>query len=248
MMSDVEPRVPDVKSYSTATVQTEPANPPEMVQDKLWEIELLQRQLIEIRLALDRERRMRLMFETQLRNVELSRLQSLTRLTGVNLLEFPSLVSAVTCGSSLLDTSIPANQNPSPQPKVQSPGLLSPSTVPKYPTAASSSTTTIATPFANPFGGSPFFPSNSSKQSLEAIVEAIRHLEGDQLFVDVDCRSAGQTQNILQRYQQNDSGISSPVSERPYHLPSSNDVANAVLQTFYQQARHQGAAPTRSTD
>lgn len=37
----------------------------------------------------------------------------------------------------------------------------------------------VPTPLANPIG-------HSSKQSLEAIVEAIRHLEGDQLFVDAE--------------------------------------------------------------
>lgn len=46
-----------------------------VVQDKLWEIEMLQRQLIELRLALDRERRVRLMLEDQMRITELNRLQ-----------------------------------------------------------------------------------------------------------------------------------------------------------------------------
>lgn len=46
-----------------------------IVQDKLWEIEMLQRQLIELRLALDRERRVRMMLEEQVRMVELNRLQ-----------------------------------------------------------------------------------------------------------------------------------------------------------------------------
>jgi hypothetical protein len=223
-------------------VQTDPSTSQPECQEKLWEIEILQRQLIEIRLALDRERRARLMFETQLRNAELNRLQSLTRMT----LEYPSPFHA----ASLLvpqTSSSPANAIPTPPPQAtaHSPGLLSPSTVPKYPAAAVQSASASI-----PLAGVPasltagqFFHSNSSKQSLEAIVEAIRHLEGDQLFVDVECRSnLQQAQNLLSQRnnQQNDSGISSPVSERPYHLPSGNDVANAVLQTFYQQVRLPG--------
>lgn len=44
-------------------------------QEKFWEAELLQRQLMEIRLALDRERRLRSLLEDQMRNVEINRLQ-----------------------------------------------------------------------------------------------------------------------------------------------------------------------------
>lgn len=44
-------------------------------QEKLWESELLQRQLMEIRLALDRERRLRVLLEDQMRNIEINRLQ-----------------------------------------------------------------------------------------------------------------------------------------------------------------------------
>lgn len=265
MMSvDLDPRPSTnaCRAYSTTMVQTDPSTSQPECQEKLWEIEILQRQLIEIRLALDRERRARLMFETQLRNAEINRLQvnlnfaldfarrhisfslfqSLTRMT----LEYPSPFHA----ASLLvpqTSSSPANAIPTPPPQAaaHSPGLLSPSTVPKYPAAAVQSASASI-----PLAGVPasltagqFFHSNSSKQSLEAIVEAIRHLEGDQLFVDVECRSnLQQAQNLLSQRnnQQNDSGISSPVSERPYHLPSGNDVANAVLQTFYQQVRLPG--------
>ncbi len=41
----------------------------------IWEMELLQNQLVEMRLALDRERRLRLLLEDQIRTLELSRLQ-----------------------------------------------------------------------------------------------------------------------------------------------------------------------------
>lgn len=55
----------------------------------------------------------------------------------------------------------------------------------------------------------------AAKQNLEAIVEAIRHLEGDQLFVDTGhfTNSSRLVQSLI-ACEQNDSGISSPVAER----------------------------------
>lgn len=122
---------------------------------------------------------------------------------------------------------------------------LQPSTIPKYPYISASALTqlpysnlsTATTVSSSSTKAAPCFHSNSSRQSLEAIVEAIRHLEGDQLFIDVECKPNTHSQNTFQRYQQNDSGISSPVSERPFH-PLANGVsegASVELQTLLQQ-------------
>ena len=63
----------------TVTVMTTPAT---TVTEKIiaspWEMEVLQNELIKMRLALDQERRMRLLLEDQLRAVELSRIQVIT--------------------------------------------------------------------------------------------------------------------------------------------------------------------------
>ncbi len=59
-----------------------------------------------------------------------------------------------------------------------------------------------------------FFPpllvgTSATKQNLEAIVEAIRHLEGDRLFVETGGKPAASANGC-----ENDSGVSSPVTDR----------------------------------
>jgi len=107
---------------------------------------------------------------------------------------------------------------------------------------------------SNASNNAPLYQSHSSKQSLAAIVEAIRHLEGDQLFVDVELqRPVAQQQSMTSavvstttggpaiitnqcqsavigatmRPDYTDSGISSPVSERHVFSSSMANFATA---------------------
>lgn len=81
MMSDDT----DVKASSSSSPKPDAPPNDSACGDKSWEMELIQRQLIELRLAFDRERRLRLLYEEELRKRDINNLRvsgSLRRMFG----------------------------------------------------------------------------------------------------------------------------------------------------------------------
>lgn len=147
---------------------------------------------VELRRQLDRERNLRVLLEDQVRSLEnqLFQHQQHQQPTQVYQVEEPELSLQLVAAESLppvghtqtVVCSPPASRSPSPEPAPEQrlPSVLEAAikAEPKVEVER------LPTPNSSPEETTParLYLSNTSRQNLETIVEAIRHLEGDHMF------------------------------------------------------------------
>ncbi|VDP04214.1 unnamed protein product [Soboliphyme baturini] len=218
VQSDTEVVVPAVPPKKCAvTVQTEPTFDPTVVSvpamkddvdnKTIVDTQVLHKELMDVRGALDQERRLRLLLEEQLHSLELSRLQALRQMSTVAMMDYQQQQQH---HNNVQAPVLPVASNYDTLPLLSlsfSPAIPSPRSTPICPSESAGVNNGSSPPppppaphsvSASPGVVDPVVSANynnsrcvsscvypvSSKQSLEAIVEAIRHLEGDQMFVD----------------------------------------------------------------
>lgn len=239
-------------------------------------IDDLGREMIELRVQLDRERRLRMMMEEQTRNLEAQlypeRIREITHQVQLQYQhrssdgESPSQVTIEqipTSPQSQLPLSDiepkreivtpPTPQNSSEEPLASEvpqdlsgrSHTTSSSEMIEVITSANTSSVESSSPSTNIEQTAHIYPASTSRQNLETIVEAIRHLEGDHLFQDDSeplklqsvsllnlpldsCESNGHTDHIIHLH------ASSTASEQHQRSLSAGNSEYAIRQQVIQ--------------